>query len=403
MNTIKGQYTTADVMVDNVEQTCIDQLQTICDTKYFDGAKIKIMPDCHAGKGSVIGFTCRIKDKVSPSIVGVDISCSISAYKLNTKDIDLGRFDEVVHNVVPTGMTVNEKFINDNNIISEEFLNDLKEVCDTIGMSYDYAVRSICSLGSGNHFIELDKDKDGNIWLMVHTGSRNLGKRICDYHQDIAIKHCKENLMAKFREEIMSLPAEKRAEYHKTHKVEVPNESLCYLEGVDLDLYTKHMLVAEKFAQYNHALIVHRITTTYGVEIVDSIFTHHNYIEFLGNREMIIRKGAISAYKNERVLIPLNMRDGTIIGVGKGNEDWNCSAPHGAGRVLSRGKARHNLSVDDFSKTMEGIYTTCVCEGTLDESPMAYKDYRIIMDAVGETIDIHERLLPIYNFKATDA
>lgn len=397
---IQGKYTSAVVMTDQIEQECIDQIQSLCSQKMFQNAKIRIMPDCHAGKGCVVGFTAQIKDRIVPNLIGVDISCSISTYKLNVKEIDFDQLDKIIRMYVPSGMSVRSKV---SSLVSRDIADEIYEVCEDIGdiNGYNRHLKSIGTLGGGNHFIEVAKDKDNNYWLSVHCGSRNFGKKICEYHQNKAIENYHNNVLNCRDEILQTISPQMRQQWIEEHKNDysLPDE-LCYLEGEDLDLYTKHMKVAEKFAKLNHEVIVHEICSHMGWNVIDSIFTHHNYIEFLGNREMIIRKGAISAKKGERVIIPMNMRDGSLIGVGKGNDEWNQSAPHGAGRVLSRSKAKSTLSLEEFKNTMKDVWTSCVSESTLDESPMAYKDMNTILEVVGETIDITDRIIPIYNFKA---
>ena len=288
-------------------------------------------------------------------------------------------------------------------MVSAELKDKVYKVCKEIGDvdGYTRHLKSIGSLGGGNHFLEINKDKDGYLWLSVHCGSRNFGKKICEYHQDKAIKVYQNRLDEKRAYALSQIePKDRQAWLQANVSGSKLPEDLRYLDGENLDLYIEHMKVAEEFASVNHKVIVHEICSHMGWNVVDSIFTHHNYIEFLGNREMVIRKGAISAKKGERVIIPLNMKDGSIIGVGKGNTDWNESAPHGAGRVLSRGKAKETLSIKEFQDKMKDVWSSCISEGTLDESPMAYKDMNVIIDAIGETVDIIDRIIPVYNYKA---
>ena len=397
---IRGKYNSALVMTDQVEEECISQIITLCNQEIFKDSQIRIMPDCHSGKGCVIGFTAKIKDKIIPNLVGVDISCSISTYKLNVKEVDFEQLDQVIRKYIPSGMSVRS---NVSKLVSQELKDKIYKVCEDIGdvNGYRRHLQSIGSLGGGNHFIELNKDKDGYIWLSVHCGSRNLGKKICEYHQNKAIKLYQKRKDEKREYMLSQIEPKDRQEWIRNHiDSEKLPEDLRYLDGEDLDLYVEHMKIAEEFATVNHKVIVDEICSHMNWNVVDSIFTHHNYIEFLGNREMIIRKGSISAKKDERVIIPLNMKDGSIIGVGKGNSQWNESAPHGAGRVLSRGKAKEILSVDEFQDKMKDVWSSCISENTLDESPMAYKDMNVIIDSIGETVDIIDRIIPIYNYKA---
>lgn len=397
---VKGKYNSAIVMTDQIEEECVGQLVTLCSQEIFKDSQIRIMPDCHAGKGCVVGFTASIKDRIIPNLVGVDISCSISTYKLDVKEVDFEQLDNVIRKYVPSGMSIRSTV---SKLVSDNLKAKIEKVCQEIGdeNGYNRHLKSIGTLGGGNHFLELNKDKDGYLWLSVHCGSRNFGKKICDFHQDKAIKVYQDRIDAKRVFALSQIPPKERQDWIKNHidSDKLPPE-LRYLDGEDLDLYVEHMKVAEEFATVNHQVIIHEICSHMGWNVIDSIFTHHNYIEFLGNREMIIRKGAISAKKGERVIIPLNMKDGSIVGIGKGNEEWNQSAPHGAGRVLSRGKAKSVLSVEEFQDKMKDVWSSCVSESTLDESPMAYKDMNVIIDAIGETVDIVDRIIPIYNFKA---
>ena len=397
---IRGKYNSALVMTDQVEEECISQIITLCNQEIFKDSQIRIMPDCHSGKGCVIGFTAKIKDKIIPNLVGVDISCSISTYKLNVKEVDFEQLDQVIRKYIPSGMSVRSTV---SKLVSQELKDKIYQVCKDINDvdGYRRHLQSIGSLGGGNHFIEINKDKDGYIWLSVHCGSRNFGKKICEYHQNKAIKLYQKRKDEKREYMLSQIEPKDRQEWIRNHiDSEKLPEDLRYLDGEDLDLYVEHMKVAEEFATVNHKVIVDEICSHMNWTVVDSIFTHHNYIEFLGNREMIIRKGSISAKKDERVIIPLNMKDGSIIGVGKGNSQWNESAPHGAGRVLSRGKAKEILSVDEFQDKMKDVWSSCISENTLDESPMAYKDMNVIIDSIGETVEIVDRIIPIYNYKA---
>jgi len=398
---IQGLYNSAICMIDDLEPECIEQIQNICSLEYMKDAKIRIMPDSHAGKGICIGFTGYVNDRICPNFVGVDISCSISTYKLNVKDVDFEKLDSVIRQYIPSGNSVRQSV---SELVTEDMKEKVREVCFDIEEtqdSYKRHLRSIGSLGGGNHFLELNRDKDGYLWLSIHCGSRNLGKKICEYHQNVAIQTYQNKIKAEREYVLSQIPPREREAYLKNNVVkEQIKPEQCYVEGEALDLYIKHMKIAEEFATMNHQVILHEICSHMGWEVVDSIFTHHNYIEFLGGRQMVIRKGAISAKKGERVIIPLNMKDGSIIGVGKGNVEWNESAPHGAGRVLSRAKAKESLSLEQFKEEMDGIWTSCISENTLDESPMAYKDMSVIMSSIGESVEILDRIVPIYNFKA---
>lgn len=387
--TLQGKYNSAVVMTDFVEQEAIGQIITICSQEMFKDSQIRVMPDCHLGKGCVVGFTARVKDRISPNLVGSDISCSVSAHKIDKKDINFERLDAIIREHVPSGMSFRS---NISKMVDRKFEAKIKSVVKEIGDMEDIN-RHLCSIGSlggGNHFIEVDRDDD-SLWLLVHCGSRNFGQKICNFHQKKADKA--------YNEKLSVLRAGNRDDRQSVESLKL-HPDFRYLEDAALDKYIEHMVVAQEFAALNHQVIAHEICSRMGWSIVESIFTNHNYLEFLGKREMIIRKGAVSAKKNERLVIPLNMRDGTLICQGKGNSDWNFSAPHGAGRVLARSIAKKELTLEKFQEEMKGIWTTSVCRGTLDESPMAYKDMGLIVDAIGETVDIVKRIVPVYNFKA---
>ena len=369
MNII-GEYNTAVVMTENIEESARQQIETLCDQEIFKDSKIRIMPDCHNGKGCVIGFTANLKDKVIPNLVGVDISCSISTYKLDTTEINFKKLDNFLKSHLPHSENVRK---NVSDLVSDELKEKVIEVGREIQSSPELSYRDLCSigsLGSGNHFLEVNRDKNGSFWFSIHCGSRNFGHRICTFHQKNAIPS-------------------------KT----IPNP-LWYIEGEEMQMYIKHVKVAQEFATTNHKVILDEVCNEMGWNVVDQIFTNHNYIEFLDNDEMLIRKGAISAKQGERVIIPMNMRDGSFIGIGKGNSEWNNSAPHSAGRILSRKEAREKLNIEDFKDEMKNVWTTCVRQTTIDEAPMAYKPMSETIDNIGDSVDILDRIIPVYNFKA---
>lgn len=412
------------IFTSNVEQEAIDQINLLLDQEAFKDSKIRIMPDVHAGKGCVIGFTGDLGDKVIPNIVGVDIGCGMLCVNLGEDDIDLERFDKVVQAVVPCGYEVHKE-----RLVKFSKLQELKcyrELKDTKRLE-----RSIGTLGGGNHFIEIDIDEDNNKYLVIHTGSRNLGKQVAEYYQELANQLCNYNI-AEFKEkqqeiirtykeegrkqEIQAALEELRKEY-KVNRNKIPKD-LAYLEGQYREDYLHDMKICQEFAKINRMEIAYQIVTWYyqmtviqhvGIghslpsilcEDMNEVFdTIHNYISFEDN---IVRKGAISARKGEKVLIPMNMRDGCIIGIGKGNDDWNQSAPHGAGRIMSRMKAKEMLNLNEYKDSMEGIYTTSVCEETIDEAPMVYKPMQEIMDCIQDTVEVVKIIKPIYNFKAKD-
>lgn len=394
------------IFTNNIEQEAIDQINTLMEQPAFSDCKVRIMPDVHAGAGCVIGFTADLGDKVIPNIVGVDIGCGMLTVELGKIDIDYARLDRVIRENVPSGFNVHE-----GRKIRYNRLQDLKcyrELKDTRRLE-----RSIGTLGGGNHFIEIDEGSDGKKYLVIHTGSRNLGKQVADYYQRLAseLMQGKDELLAKQekliaeykaqgrKDEIQKAIAELRRNF-KAKQLDIPKD-LCYLTGKYRDDYLHDMRICQEYAIVNRWLIAH--TICYGMgwglsDLLDSFETVHNYIDDFN----MVRKGAISAKLGEKILIPINMRDGCIIGVGKGNEDWNCSAPHGAGRIMSRNKARESISMESFRESMNGIHTTSVCESTIDESPMAYKPMDEIIENIKDTVDISEIIKPVYNFKASE-
>ena len=389
------------VFAKTVEQEVYDQLHQLMSVDVFKNAKVRIMPDTHAGKGCVIGFTANLGDKVVPNLVGVDIGCGMYVCELGKIDVSdevLSGLDKFIRENVPSGMSAND----DKHSVGFAKLHDLKMWPSLRNVEHLY--RSVGSLGSGNHFAELNKDSSGNVYLVIHTGSRNLGQQVCRYYQAIAVADCSEckvdveKVIAELKSEGRQKEIAKTiAELKAAHK-SVPDD-LCYLEGSRRDDYLHDMKICQEYAVKNREEIARRIVDYLGIQPINKFHTVHNYIDFEDN---IIRKGAIRCNKGEKCIIPLNMRDGSIIGIGKGNEDWNCSGPHGAGRLMSRSKARESISMDDFKSAMDGIYTTSVNESTLDESPMAYKDANEIIELVKDTVDIVEVIKPVYNFKSSD-
>jgi RNA-splicing ligase RtcB len=359
MKHVIGESNTAKIYTDLVDTTTLGQVRELVDQTFTKDSKIRIMPDCHAGKGCVVGTTMTLADKVVPNLVGVDIGCGVLATKLDTKEISFEKLDEIIHNYVPAGFKIHE-----NNIADFDGLDSF--LCPIVK---DRAKCSIGTLGGGNHFIELNKDENGDYWLVIHCGSRHLGIEVADYYQKEAERLCKEH---------------------------VPKD-LTYVEGDVFEAYIHDMNLAQKFAALNRETIANVIVRELGVNKVDAFDTIHNYID---TKNMVLRKGAISAQLGEKVIIPMNMRDGSLICVGKGNEDWNCSAPHGAGRILSRTEAKNSLNLEDFKSTMDGIYTTSVNNSTIDEAPMAYKPVEKILENIGDTVDVVETIKPVYNFKA---
>jgi RNA-splicing ligase RtcB len=391
---LKGKHNTAKVFTDNIDQETISQVIELLNQSFTADSQIRIMPDCHAGKGCVVGTTMTLTDKVVPNLVGVDIGCGMYAIKLEETEIDMAHLDTVINTYVPSGFSIHDHAVAD--------YAKLKDyICD---INVDNAKRSLGSLGGGNHFIEIDQDKDGNLWLVIHCGSRHLGIEVCDHYQKAGFKVIKDdNVKAKIDAKIAELKAkglEREIENTiKILKIQTPNipEHLAYVEGALFDDYIHDMKLTQEYAKLNRETIADIIVNRMDLHPVDTFDTIHNYIDI---DNMILRKGSISAQLGEKVIIPMNMRDGSLICLGKGNPDWNYSAPHGAGRIMSRGQAKDNVDFEEFKKSMEGIYSTSVVESTIDESPMVYKPIDEIMTNVADTVDILDVIKPIYNFKA---
>ena len=400
MEEIRGKFNTAISFAKVIEDSAREQIRRMCNHEFTKDSKIRIMPDVHAGKGCTIGTTMTVTDKAVPNIVGVDIGCGMYTVKLADKSIDFAQVDAAAH-YIPSGHGTwdfrQERF-------DLQDLNCYRSLKDSRRLE-----RSIGTLGGGNHFIEIDKSSDGTFYLVIHTGSRNLGKQVAEIYQRLAIDLAKgkdkflaqrDEIIAVYKSlgrktEIKSKLAELEKEF-KGLKASMPDD-LCYVHGKFFHQYLHDMELCQKFARRNRELIAKILLGKTGLTALDAFHTIHNYIDV---EELIIRKGAIAAHKDEKVLIPINMRDGSVLAVGKGNADWNFSAPHGAGRILSRSEAKEQLSMDEYKESMAGIYTTSISTGTLDESPQAYKSLDDIIDVIGDTVDIVEVMKPVYNFKA---
>lgn len=404
---LKGKYGVAKVYTDNIEESALGQLIEICNQPFTMGKSIRVMSDVHSGKGCVIGFTAELGDLVIPNIVGVDINCGVLTVELGKVDIDLSVLDKIIRENVPSGTSRRSVALKDLGSLNDLKIWELGKYAQGEKASLlDRFNKSLGTLGGGNHFIEVASDTDGNKYLMVHTGSRNLGKVVAEFYQDIAIKECSVDTKVARLNLIAQLKAEGKErdiasaleEFDKNTKARIPKE-LAYLEGVSRDNYLHDMLICSGYASLNRYLICDIILgKLLGKSTKDfkCIETVHNYIDLDSN---IIRKGAVSAKEGELLVIPMNMRDGSLVCVGKGNKEWNYSAPHGAGRILSRGKAKELVSLEEFKESMQGVYSTCVSESTLDESPMVYKDMVEIINNIGDTVDILKVIKPIYNFK----
>ena len=402
MKQITGRYATAIVYTDIIEETATEQIRQLCDQSFVEGCRIRIMPDVHAGTGCVIGFTADLGERVIPSIVGVDIGCGMLTVDLGKEPVDYAQLDQVVRRYIPAGSEIHEtpaaQFPRLRDLLIYNKLRSLSWIENSLG-----------TLGGGNHFIEVDVDDEGNHYLVIHTGSRNLGKQVAEYYQDRAYdilygKVQKEEqrraLIAEYKASGRTAELEQALQnFHMEIEAQIPR-NLCYLTGDARSAYLHDMKICQEYAAMNRRIIADRILTNLlgrGLDTFRSFQTIHNYIDHETN---IIRKGAVSAKKGEKLLIPINMRDGSLLCIGKGNPQWNCSAPHGAGRLFSRGAARQNFTVEDYAQQMNGIYTTSVSEETLDECPMAYKPIESIVSNVAPTVEILKVIRPVYNFKA---
>jgi len=430
---IEGKYNKAKVFATVVENECISQITEMCNQKWLKGCQISIMPDTHAGKGATIGTTIKLKDKVSPSLVGVDISCGMLAVEIpKSLNLNLEKIDKFINDNIPAGFEVNKENFKG---IYYGFIKNLK--CYDKLKNIDHIEKSLGSLGSGNHFLEINESNIGQRYLVVHSGSRNLGKQVADIYQDIADEHCnrtmsernllKKELIKKLKDQGKSNEIQKALEEFNKQNTEkkLLAHDLCYLEGQDMKDYLHDCLICNRYASLNRRIIVQRILDfivedngykncavwideyqahqfefgfennevdirSYGWETI------HNYI----GDDNILRKGAISAKQGEKVIIPINMRDGSIIGIGKGNPDYNYSGPHGAGRLMSRKTAKDSITLKDFEDTMKSVYTSSVCQSTVDESPMAYKGIDDILENIEDSVEVLDIIKPIYNFKA---
>ena len=398
MTEIKGQVNTAICFAKVIEDEAIEQIRRMCDYSFTEGSQIRIMPDVHAGKGCTIGTTMTVTDKAVPNIVGVDIGCGMYTIDLGKVEIDMEQMDSAAH-FIPSGMNVWEGRKEHFDLLDLRCYRGLKDA--------KRLERSLGTLGGGNHFIEIDQAADGTKFLIIHSGSRNLGKQVAEFYQRLAIdlNKGKEEYFAR-RDALIAeykaagrrseIQAALKALRWEEQEATIP-EDLCFVYGQYLEDYLHDVEICQRFARRSRELMAEIILQRLGLEAVDAFHTIHNYID---TDEMILRKGAIAAHEGEKVLIPINMRDGSVLATGKGNPEWNYSAPHGAGRIMSRTAAKAELNMDEYRKEMEGIYTTSVNESTLDEAPMAYKSLSDIIDVIGESVDIIEVLKPIYNFKA---
>lgn len=362
---MNGTCNKAIVYADSIDSGAEGLIKAFCNSPVSEGSQIRIMSDVHAGKGCVVGTTMTITDRIAPGLIGVDIGCGMSAVKIGTKRMEMQKLDKLIHEKIPAGRSIRT----DAHRFTERI--DLDRLYCTRHIQKDKAYRSIGTLGGGNHFIEVDRDQDGAYWLVIHSGSRRLGAEVASYYQDTAFK---------------------------TGIQDVPYE-LAYATGSLMQAYVHDLTIVQEFARQNRQAMIDEICKGMKLSVMDSLECVHNYYDADAK---ILRKGAISAQAGEVVIIPMNMRDGCLIGVGKGNPNWNYSAPHGAGRLMSRQEARNSFTLSQYKKEMKAVYSTSVSRDTLDESPMAYKPMDAILSQIGETVEVRSRITPVYNFKACD-
>lgn len=422
---IKGKYSEAIVYSDSLEPDTTSQIYRITGHPATIDAHIRIMPDVHVGAGICIGFTAKLTDKVVPNWIGVDIGCGVITYNLGKKEIDFQGLDNFIKSNIPSGRRVrNKRYKNINDVVYQirnndksfspykDFMHRFEELVKKLDEDFNRMVNSLGTLGGGNHFIEIDRDKAGSNWLTIHSGSRHFGLKVARYHQNKAKKYIEQE-KKRYRELIKTSGGNKgkskpnsdiKRMYEKKRSkfIGIPADSAFLPINGGGEVYLEDMRIAQEFARINRRIMAKLIIEDYlglSMNDLEEIESVHNYINFKDN---IIRKGSISAYNDEKVIIPLNMRDGLIVGTGKSNEEWNYSAPHGAGRVYSRSKAKKVLSMDEFREVMDGIWTSSVSPSTLDESPMAYKDAGVILEYLKQTVNIDKIMVPVYNFKAPE-
>ena len=397
MMELQGKHNTAKVFTDNIEPEAISQILQLLNQDFAAGSQIRIMPDTHAGAGCTIGTTMTIKDKVVPYMVGVDIGCGMETVRLADKDVDLQMLDTAIHETVPSGFNIHA---------SAPRITDrlgLEDLMCVHSINMERALCSVGTLGGGNHFAELEQDEKGRYYLVIHSGSRYLGKQVADYYQDAAVKQRKQASKS-VQDLIAQLKAQGRQKEIQAALKRIPaskvEKNLAWLEDELLEQYLHDMAIVQRYADINRKTMAANILRASGLTEADSFTTIHNYIDI---KNGILRKGAISARAGELILIPINMRDGSLLCTGKGNADWNFSAPHGAGRLMSRSRAKETIALADFEKSMEGIYSSTVGRSTIDEAPMAYKPMDEIIENIQDTVTIDAVLKPVYNFKASDA
>ena len=397
---IRGKYNEAKIFADVVDSASIAQVQELCNQEFTAGSRMRLMPDIHAGAGCTIGTTMTIADRVVPNLVGVDIGCGMETVRIREGRLELQKLDKLIQEKIPSGFAIRDS--------AHPYLSqiDLSELCCARHVDLLRAERSIGTLGGGNHFLEVDRDDDGNLYLVVHSGSRHLGVEVASHYQQAGYKALNraddasvEALVARMKAEGREKEIPKEIKRLKNARQTRIPKALAYVSGDLFAQYIHDMRIVQRFAMLNRQAMVDVIVKGMKLHVEDQFSTIHNYID---TDARILRKGAVSAKAGERLLIPINMRDGSLLCVGKGNADWNFSAPHGAGRLMSRADARQSFTVSAFKKQMAGVYTTSVSKATLDECPMAYKGMEDILNQIGPTAEVEKILRPIYNFKAGD-
>lgn len=395
---LNGKYNTVKVFTDVIDENAISQIITLCNQPVSAGSQIRIMPDVHAGAGCTIGTTMTVTDKAIPNLVGVDIGCGMETVKLKEKHIELQQLDKLIYRAIPSGFSIRKK--------PHRYIEkvNLAELYCIEHVNLERAELSMGTLGGGNHFIEADKGTDGSIYIVIHSGSRHLGVETAKYYQEEAYRRLNrssrkevDELVARLKAEGKSKQIESEVKKLKNTKTTDIPKPLAYTDGELFEQYIHDMKIVQEFARLNRLAMMDEIIKGMGLHVVEQFTTIHNYID---TESMILRKGAVSAKDGEKLLIPINMRDGSLICTGKGNPDWNYSAPHGAGRIMSRSQAKQSFTVSEYKKQMKGIYTTSVNAGTLDECPMVYKSMNDILDNIGDTAEVNEIIRPVYNFKA---
>ena len=395
---VNGRFNSAKIYTDVVDEASISQVIALCNQEFSAGSRIRLMPDIHAGAGCTIGTTMTITDKVVPNLVGVDIGCGMETIRVRETHFEMQRLDKLIYEKIPSGFKIRDK--------AHRYAGqvDLEDLFCAKHVDLLRAEKSVGTLGGGNHFIEVDRDEEGNLYVVVHSGSRHLGKEVASYYQEEGFKILNRTDDKSIQLVIQELKAAGRQkEIQKELKrlknlkqTEIPRQ-LAYVSGELFEQYIHDMKLVQRFAALNRQAMIDEIVKGMKLHVEEQFTTVHNYID---TDSMILRKGAVSAKAGEQLLIPINMRDGSLICVGKGNEDWNCSAPHGAGRLMSRAQAKQSFTVSDFKKQMSEVYTTSVNSSTLDECPMAYKDMSDIVENIGPTAEIVKTIKPVYNFKA---